>query len=262
MPEQEILKTNETFVDQANAIQIAERAWQAGQGFDMSDIGYGRVHWGNYRDIKNSPGPYYNFLAGVVAVCGCRRICEIGTHAGGATRAMYRGLQKGEDSRIVTIDVTRESDPNLRDIDLIKKVNGDANDDTVLASVLNEFSDSHKIDLLFIDGAHEYLSVMMNYGLYVHALSPRIVIMDDIKLNLEMRNLWQKIVGSRPETLWLDVAEMYPQVRNPSVGFGLLLYPDHDQIEPIHQSLKALSPVKKRIRQTVRYFASRHIGRI
>jgi predicted O-methyltransferase YrrM len=190
------------------------------------------------------------------------RICEIGTHTGGATRAMHRGLAKPADARVVTIDVTRESDKALAGLEGIQKINGDANHETTAARVINAFADGHTIDLLFIDGAHDYLPALLNFGIYTNALSPRFVVMDDININPDMRALWRKIVASRPADTWLDVATVLPDVRAPDVGFGLIAMPENAAAPALHHRVPAVSPIKRTVRNTLRYLASHRLGRI
>ena len=71
---------------------IVRTAYALGKTIDISAIGYGRVHWGNQQDVLDTPVPYYYLLAGMVRRHKLNRIFEIGTHWGGATRAMYHGL--------------------------------------------------------------------------------------------------------------------------------------------------------------------------
>ena len=51
---------------------IVKDAWREGQSVDLTGIGYGRVHWGNFKDINNHPSPYYQFLSGLVRLIGAR----------------------------------------------------------------------------------------------------------------------------------------------------------------------------------------------
>lgn len=235
-----------------DAAQIAEQAWRAAQAIDVGDIGYGRVHWGDHRSHKTTPAPYYRFLAGLTASQSIKRVCEIGTHSGGATRAIHRALREPSDSRIVTIDVTRESDKHLSGIQNITKIVGDATTEKTFRRTLNAFADRHKIDLLFIDGGHRYVPELLAFSIYTQALSPRLVVIDDINLNEQMRLLWEKVTASRPAALTLDVATLFPDVRKPSVGFGLIALPENDQIPERRYEIPVTSPWKRRIRNAAR----------
>ena len=247
---------------QVDVRSVATEANRHAQAMNVADIGYGRIHWGNYRDTTDVPGPYYAFLGGLVASQNLRRICEIGTHTGGATRAMHRGLVDRGDARIVTIDVTRESDKALAGFADIVKITGDANEQSTVSRVLNSFADGHRIDLLFIDGAHAYLDALMNFAIYAQALSPRMVVMDDVKINPDMRAVWQKVTAQRPEHTWVDVATMFPSVRAPDVGFGLIVMPENAAVPTLSQPIPRISPVKRTMRNIVRYLASDRLGRI
>ena len=53
--------------------QVVQHAWAIGQTIDLAGIGYGRIHWGNFRDIHTDPFPYYFFLAGLARTCMATR---------------------------------------------------------------------------------------------------------------------------------------------------------------------------------------------
>lgn len=234
------------------AVEIATEAWHTSQGIDVSDIGYGRVHWGDHRSQKTTPAPYYRFLAGLTTSQDVKRICEIGTHSGGATRAMHRALNEPSSSRIVTIDITRESERPLAGIQNITKIVGDATTEKTVRRTLNAFSDQHKIDLLFIDGGHSYVPELLAFSIYTQALSPRLVVIDDINLNGQMRLLWEKITSSRPPESTLDIATLFPDIRKPSVGFGLIAIPENDKTPARSHEVPVVSPLKRRLRNTAK----------
>lgn len=235
------------------ADQVAENAWQSATYFDVSTIAYGRAHWGKRDTIKKTPAPYYGFLAGLIASQRIYRICEIGTHEGGATRAMAKALADRSKARIVTIDITRDSDQHLKKHGNITKVTGDAVSANTVARVLNMFSESHKIDLLFIDASHNYLSELLAFSIYTQALSPEIVVIDDINLNTHMQNLWKKITSSRDPSTWIDVSTMYPEVRSDRVGFGLLTLPENRDVAPMNFKIPVVSNLKKCVRRTMQW---------
>src|SRR5437762_58393 len=58
-------------------IEIIKRAWEVGQTFDLSDVGYGPAHWKAEKKLHETPFPYYYFLAGLVRSQNCKRIFEI-----------------------------------------------------------------------------------------------------------------------------------------------------------------------------------------
>lgn len=244
------------------AEQVARAASEAARGVQVADIGYGRIHWGNYRDQQATPGPYYGFLAGLVASQDIRTICEIGTHTGGATRAMHRGLRDPAASHIVTIDVTRESNKSLSGVANVTKVSGDAVAESTVRRALACLSATHKADLLFIDGGHDYLSELLIFSIYAQALSPRLVAIDDIKINSEMRRLWARITATRSAALAIDVATVLPEVRARDVGFGLILMPENASVPTLDQPVQQVRVWKKRLRNVAKYLASDKLGRI
>lgn len=238
------------------------RAQAKGREITLDRIGYGRIHWGDFKQVKSEPSPYYYFLAGFVRVLGLTRICEIGTHSGGASRAMRRGIGDTDGARIVTVDVTRESDRYLKDETNIQKVVGDANDQDVAARIANMFGDTHTVDLLYIDAAHTYVSTALNYGIYTTLLSPRFVILDDININSEMRSTWSKICASLDPGQTLDVSTVLPEIRSPNVGFGLVSLNRHGDVPHLDHSITMAHPLKRRLRQAIRYLGSARLGRI
>ena len=60
---------------------LVRRAWSEGQAIDLHGIGYGRIHWGNERDIHAEPFPYYHFLAGLVSAMGVRTVAPCSASA-------------------------------------------------------------------------------------------------------------------------------------------------------------------------------------
>ncbi|QBQ54511.1 class I SAM-dependent methyltransferase [Nitrosococcus wardiae] len=205
--------------------EILEEAWAIGQSINLEDIGYGRIHWGNKRDIKNTPGSHYYLLAGLVRFFSFRRICEIGTHCGGSTRAMYQGFEGDEDTLIVTLDVTKESDKYLKDFKGIEKIRGDANQRKQIEQVV-EFFGGQPIDFLFIDADHKFVPTLFNYTIYSTLLRPKLVCLDDITLNPEMQQVWSYVQMSVPAGDAVNVAEIIPEVRPGKPGFGCVLMRD------------------------------------
>src|SRR4051812_22979267 len=110
------------------AAEQAQQAWQEGARVDLAGCVYGPSHVEKGAFAADVPG-YYRLLAGLVH--GASRICELGTHYGGATLAMARGMAK--DGRIVTVDVTKLENPLLAAERRIERVQGDV----LAASVLD-----------------------------------------------------------------------------------------------------------------------------
>jgi len=206
---------------EATARELVARAWKSGQAMDLEGIGYGRIHWGNFKDIRSTPSPYYYFLAGLVKELGIRRVLEIGTHSGGSALAMQKGFE-GESGMIVTIDITRASDRILREQKNIVKVRGDANKPKVIDKVLTAL-DGQPVDLMFIDGDHKFHPALVNYSVYSTLLRPKVICLDDITLNAEMLRLWRFLSQDSADQRAVNAAEIIPDIRPGRPGFGLIL---------------------------------------
>jgi LPS sulfotransferase NodH/4-hydroxybenzoate polyprenyltransferase len=208
--------------------EVIRGAWETGRAFDLTGIGYGRIHWDNEQDISSTPFSYYFFLAGLVRLTGAKRILEIGTHCGGSIRAMQAGLSSTDGAVLVTVDVSRESDAYLTDTSIIRKVVGDANSAETFATIRKYFEDG--CDLLYIDARHDFWPTYLNYALYVTALRPAMVVLDDITLNQDMEHFWGLVQRSVPPGRSIDATEIEPSIRpagSARPGFGVII-PDPD----------------------------------
>lgn len=199
--------------------EIISQAWTSGQDIDLSDVGYGPVHWQSEERFLSSPAPYYFFLGGLVRSQGCKRIFEIGTHYGGSTQAISRGIVNSSDATIVTVDIT-DLNPDLHAVGGITKLNGDANSEYILQRVMLAFG-GEPVDLIFIDGDHRFLPAITNFGLYSSLLQPRFVVIDDIVLNDGMRAMWDVICASYGAEA-VNCVDVTPGVRSSACGFGLV----------------------------------------
>lgn len=229
---------------------LVTAAWDAGRRIDLTNIGYGRIHWGDQKTKSSSPNNYYYFLAGLAATGEVQRVLEIGTHSGGATRAIHKGMQPSPDRRIVTVDITRESDEYLKDYPDIVKITGDANDMPSIVGVLAALGERRKIDLLFIDADHTYLSTTLNYAIYTTLLRPGIVVVDDVNLNDEMIACWKTIRAQAPEEHSANVEAQLPDVREASAGFGLQVLARNigGEVDPV--PIRAPNFLKSQIKKT------------
>jgi predicted O-methyltransferase YrrM len=167
-----------------------------------------------------APGPaYYHFLAGLGRCFGFTRILEIGTHWGGATRAMRHGIGAAPGT-VVTVDVTTESDNRLKAYPEIRKVVGDANSEAAFAAVIEHF-ERRPIDLLYIDALHLAWPSFLNHAIYATVLRPKLVVFDDIALNAEMARMWSWLRDLAPPGEAINAAAVVPAIRA-KPGFGLL----------------------------------------
>jgi hypothetical protein len=200
---------------------IVQQAWNAGQAIDLSTVGYGPAHWNDGEELRNKPFPYYYFLAGFVRSQNCTRIFEIGTHFGGSTNSMLRGIVDQSTAQVVTVDIT-DLNPQLHQTRGVTKVIGDANCEGVIKMAVATMGDA-PIDLLYVDAAHDFVPTIINLGLYVFLLRPRFVIIDDIVLNEGMRSLWNVVRAAHGASA-INCVDVIPTIRAPNVGFGLLRF--------------------------------------
>jgi hypothetical protein len=198
---------------------MIREAWVVGQGIDVSDVGYGPAHWGDGKQFHDAAIPYYSFLAGLIRTQACARILEVGTHHGGSIQSMIRGMADPASARVVTIDIT-DINSSLHAIPCLTKLTGDANSEAVIHQVLAIFQ-GEPIDLLYIDANHSFMPTITNLGLYATLLRPRLVVMDDIVLNPEMKVLWQVLRAAFGAEA-VDCVDVVPEIRSPACGFGLM----------------------------------------
>lgn len=118
---------------------------------------------------------------------GYLKVLEIGTGNGVSTLASYRALKANSvDSMLVTVDTSKFAGSILNhkersaiDFQIVKPD---------LKSKKRMFSKLHSLqpDLVFVDGAHDYLNVINDLEM-AFKLKPRVLIADDIEVN----DAWQ-----------------------------------------------------------------------
>ena len=185
-----------------------------GAQLDLHDCAYGE--WRG--DFVSSPHRYYYFLAGLVRTLGFTRILEVGTHYGGATTAMSRGIEadRASETFIVTLDITHLNADKLSRIEGLQRITGDSLQGRVIDDVCRRFAGP--IDLLYVDSRHERVETLQNLAVYANRLQPEVIVLDDIHLNESMRALWRQLVslGIGRTT---DVSTL---VDRKSAGFGVI----------------------------------------
>ncbi len=196
--------------------QMIRHAWAVGQTIGLDEIGYGPAHWKGEK-FHAAPMPYYFFLAGLARSQGCRAICEVGTHYGGSCLSMLAGA--GNRARILTIDIA-DINPGLAQAAGITRLTGDANSNAVIKAAALHFA-GKPIDLLYIDADHRFAPTLTSLGLYCLLLRPRLVVLDDVLLNPQMRTLWDVLTAAYGASA-INCADIVPAIRDPMVGFGLL----------------------------------------
>ena len=196
--------------------RIIREAWSVGQAIDLSNIGYGPAHWSGDKPFYDTPSSYYQFLAGLVRTQNCQNIFEVGTHYGGSSLSMLRGIGDSTPVNVLTVDLS-DLNPVLHETRGLTKLVGDANSEHVIKTVLLHFGGA-PIDLFFIDADHEFLPTLTNLGLYCLLLRPRFVVVDDIVLNHRMRSMWDAVLTAEA----VDCVDVVPEIREREVGFGLM----------------------------------------
>jgi cephalosporin hydroxylase len=192
-------------------------AWAQRNSFDLSSVGYGRIHWDNRTDVMHTPLPYYYFLAGMVRILEARRIVEVGTHHGGSTKALAAGLVSPSESRIVTFDPNPEASRMLLNHPVIRAHPLDANTQEAIDAASEGVDGS--CDLVYIDSTHDYQSTLHSWLLYGELFAAPVVILDDITLNDSMRALWSLLQRRYGTDNALDASDIVPEIR-PAVGLS------------------------------------------
>jgi hypothetical protein len=142
---------------------------------------------------------------------------EVGTHYGGATLALSRGVADDSDAAcIVTLDIIRQNESKLRDVRGLHRITGDSLDRGVIDEACSYFD--APIDLLYVDSRHERLETLQNIAVYANRLQPEVIVLDDIHLNESMDSLWRQILS-------LDLgqaSDVSTLVDRRSAGFGVI----------------------------------------
>ncbi len=191
----------------------------AKQNIDLSGCYYGEPF--RKGPFVDKPCSYYFFLAGLVAQLRCSRILEIGTHFGGSIFSMARGVGYSglvQTADVITVDVKESNSEAFRTNELVIRILGDCLDDDVVQHVTQSFSGP--VDLMFIDAVHNYEHTNRCLQRYSPLVSPRLVILDDIRLNPSMESLWKYRVVSCGDRA-IDITDYSHREKN--VGFGLLI---------------------------------------
>lgn len=142
-----------------------------------------RIELGFFPENWNSGVETAKLLYVLVRANKFQRVLEIGTGNGISTFALSRALKMNTpSSKLLTVDVNVEAgsvlkheDPENVEFAII---------DSSLSSKRKFFANESAFspDLVFIDGAHDYLNVINDLEL-VFSLKPRLIIADDIEVN-------------------------------------------------------------------------------
>jgi hypothetical protein len=206
--------------------ELVKRAWKERESFNLEGIDYGQPHWAATTQMVTAPHtyPYYYFLAGMVKVTGALKIVEVGTHQGGSARAMAKALETSERGKIVTFDITPYGRQMFAEHKSIRAYTCDANSEEALSRVIEEFG-GPGIDLVFIDGIHEFWPTMINVLIYGEVCTARYIVLDDITLNPGMEKLWELLRVRYGSKNVIDATEIDEAIRRPGIsapGFGVI----------------------------------------
>jgi len=198
------------------------KVWQAfelGKGIDLEDAHYGPSSWGT-KQYVDRPSPYYHFLAGWCRATNAARVIEVGTHYGGSTLAIHKGIVASADPKLVTIDVTNLNAERLARETAITKIVGSGADRDVQDCAVAALG-SERCDLLYIDALKDMQFVLSCLDGFISRAEIGYAILDDINIVPEMRRMWNDVMVRYGEHA-IDVSSLIPEVRAPNVGFGLI----------------------------------------
>lgn len=141
-------------------------------------------------------------------------VVEIGIYRG-AARAFYEQLLGAE---YICIDINPDCHPDIL---------GNSNNLETLDE-LRDRLDGREIDLLFIDGDHEYGAVKRDYDLY-SPLTKHLVVLHDViarrdgaLTNIQVYRLWEEIMAMEDTIVFKGKGWIYPGNQTP-LGIGVIL---------------------------------------
>jgi hypothetical protein len=199
--------------------ETIREAWSVGEGIDLRGVQFGPSLPGWQDDrFFHQAFSYYFFLAGLVRTQGCSTILETGTHYGGSSLAMLRGVADPRAARLLTIDIT-DLNAQLHDTPGLTKLTGDANSEAIITQVFDHFA-GKPADLIYIDTNHSFMPTLLTLGIYATMLRPRFLVLDDINLAEGMRRIWSRLCASYPEAV--NCCDVVPEIRTAKAGFGVI----------------------------------------
>ncbi len=208
--------------------QTVADAWALRSQFDLTGVGYGKIHWNNFTDILRKPFSYYYFLAGLVRLTHAKKVLEVGTHQGGSSRSMAKGFADPGSSRIVTFDVTPDGAASFAGDPLVKAYTMDANAESASSSALGDFGGS-SIDMAFIDSTHEFWTTLQSFATVSTVFRCPLIVVDDITLNPSMARMWKIVVDRYGADNAINAADVDPAIRpvdgGTTPGFGVVRLP-------------------------------------
>jgi hypothetical protein len=209
-----------TYMPDLTVEQICLAAFALGQTLDLEDCIYGP----NTKAKNGFLGhglSYYRLLAGLAAMIDARTVVEIGTHFGGSTRALWRGMNyTGGAGKLLTVDIEDISCPALRELDGLQVLIGDAADKRVLAELVQRVR-GDTVDLVFLDGKKDAVFVETILQHLLSRLEVRWLVIDDVRDRSTLHVFWH-----HAESIWksdaFEVSQRHPEIRDQQYGMGVI----------------------------------------
>ncbi len=210
------MNVSDTTWDLHEMVSAADRI---GQSIDIRDAHYGPASWGK-KEFVTAPSPYYYFLAGWCTLTKASKVIEVGTHFGGSTLALLAGMDKTDDARLVTMDVTDLNKERLAEEPIVTKIVGSGADADIQEQAVSQLNGAG-CDLLYVDALKDQQFVFDVLEGFAKLTPIRYAILDDINITASMRSMWAE-VRERYGDDALDITESHPSVRAENVGFGVI----------------------------------------
>lgn len=162
--------------------------------------------------------PYYSFIYLLCRKLKPDLMVELGTNCGMGAVHLALGNPEGQ---VFTIDEDKNSRKRLEGYSFFKDLPNIGIVTGYSYGVVNGFKDN-SIDLLFIDGDHEYESVMKDYKLYLPKVKDNgIILIDDIQLSPDMERFWADIPEYKFDLNFIRPKDAFRPGRG--CGFGVVL---------------------------------------
>jgi len=168
--------------------------------------------------------PYYSFLYLVSREFKPKMMVEIGTYWGIGAIHLALGNPEGKVITIDKMDWFQETIHKFcqnENIMNIKAIVGES------AKMASSFADN-SIDLLFIDGDHEYIAEKEDYIKYFPKVKDNgIILIDDIQQTKEMERFWEEVKDCKFDINFIRQANSIRPEQG--VGFGVVLKGGFDE---------------------------------
>jgi predicted O-methyltransferase YrrM len=147
---------------------------------------------------RESPEHYYVLLWQIVKRYKPEFIVEIGIDKGGSTLTLAAANPAG---RVMSVDIDKAACVNAYNIAVAHRLtNLEVVHDDSLNNIKAVRQSGKQIDLLFVDGAHDFLHCRAEYEGYRPLMKQGgIILFDDIHESREMEQAWESVVDPKCE---------------------------------------------------------------